>query len=141
MVFEHGYPPHITYVEDGVTQAAGHDAAMRLLGAERRPDAVLTTLDQLAMGVTAAVDELGLSVPGDVSVACLGDSAMITHCRVPITAVDLSPDELGQHAVDMLIDQIEGVATSVANQLVAGRIVLRASTLRDTTALACDDTG
>ena len=138
---ERGYPPHITYVEDGVTQAAGHDAAMRLLGAERRPDAVLTTLDQLAMGVTAAVDELGLSVPGDVSVACLGDSAMITHCRVPITAVDLSPDELGQHAVDMLIDQIEGVATSVANQLVAGRIVLRASTLRDTTAVACDDTG
>lgn len=98
----------------------------------RVPDTVLTTLDQLAKGVTVAVNELGLSVPGDVLVACLGDSAMITHCRVPITAVDLSPDELGRHAVDRLVDQIEGVATSIADQLVPDRLVLRASTISET---------
>jgi LacI family transcriptional regulator, repressor for deo operon, udp, cdd, tsx, nupC, and nupG len=80
------------------------------------------------MGVIAAVGELGRSVPGDVMVACLGDSAMITHSRVPITAVDLSPDELGRRAVDMLIDQIEGASPSPTNQLVPGRLLARAST-------------
>jgi DNA-binding LacI/PurR family transcriptional regulator len=53
---------------------------------------------------------------------------MITHSRVPITAVDLSPDELGRRAVDMLLDQIEGVSTSPVNQLVPGRLLVRAST-------------
>ncbi len=130
---EHGCEAHITYVEDGISQTAGREAAARLLRGEHRPDAVLTTLDQLALGVVAAVDELGSSVPGDVLVACLGDSAMITHSRVPITAVDLSPDELGRRAVDMLLDQIEGVSTSPVNQLIPGRLMVRASTTgRDT---------
>ena len=51
---------------------------------------------------------------------------MITHSRVPITAVDLSPDELGRRAVDMLIEQIAG--TPPPNQLVPGRLLVRAST-------------
>jgi DNA-binding LacI/PurR family transcriptional regulator len=125
---ERGYQAHVTYVDAGITQSAGHDAAARLLRGEHRPDAVLTTLDQLAIGVIAAVDEMGWSVPDDVLVATLGDSAMITHSRVPITAVDLSPDELGRRAVDMLIDQIEGVSASVTNQLVPGRLLVRHST-------------
>jgi DNA-binding LacI/PurR family transcriptional regulator len=125
---EHGYELHITYVDGGISQSAGHDAAIGLLRSDHRPDAVLTTLDQLAMGVIAAVDELGWSVPGDVLVACLGDSAMITHSRVPITAVDLSPDELGRRAVDMLIDQIEDAAAPT-NQLVPGRLLVRPSTI------------
>lgn len=125
---ERGYEPQIAFVDSGISQSAGNAAATGLLRGDRRPDAVLTTLDQLAMGVVAAVDHLGWSVPADVLVACLGDSAMITHSRVPITAVDLSPDELGQRAVDMLIDQIEGVSAPAKNQLVPGRLLLRAST-------------
>jgi DNA-binding LacI/PurR family transcriptional regulator len=125
---ERGYEAHVTYVDAGITQSAGHDAAARLLRGEHRPDAVLTTLDQLAIGVIAAVDEMGWSVPDDVLVATLGDSAMITHSRVPITAVDLSPDELGRSAVDMLIDQIEGVSASATNHLVPGRLLVRHST-------------
>jgi len=124
---EHGCRPHIVYVDAGISQIAGHDAAARLLRGDYRPDAVLTTLDQLAMGVIAAVEELGWSVPGDVRVASLGDSAMIAHSRVPITAVDLSPDELGRRAVDMLIDQIEGTSTPT-NCLLPGQLLVRAST-------------
>jgi DNA-binding LacI/PurR family transcriptional regulator len=47
---------------------------------------------------------------------------------VPITAVDLSPDELGRRAVDMLIDQIEDAAAPT-NQLVPGRLLVRPSTI------------
>jgi DNA-binding LacI/PurR family transcriptional regulator len=126
---EHGCEPHIAYVDAGISQTAGRDAAARLLRGDHRPDAVLATLDQLAMGVIVAVGELGWSVPGDVLVASLGDSAMITHSRVPITAVDLSPDELGRRAVDMLIEQIAGTSAPPANQLVPGRLLVRASTI------------
>jgi DNA-binding LacI/PurR family transcriptional regulator len=127
---DNGCEPHIAYVKDGISQSAGHDVAARLLRSASRPDGVLTTLDQLAMGVVTAVEELGWSVPGDVLIASLGDSAMIAHSRVPITAVDLSPDELGRRAVDMLVARIEGAAPPPANQLVPGRLLVRASTTR-----------
>lgn len=127
---EHGRRPQIAYVKDGISQAAGHDAAFRLLTGGERPDGVLTTLDQLAVGAVTAVTELGWSVPEDVLIASLGDSAMITHSRVPITAVDLCPDELGRRAVDMLVALIEGAAPPPENQLVPGRLLVRASTTR-----------
>lgn len=124
---ELGYRPQIVYADATVSEAAGHEAAGRLFRGKRRPDAVLTTLDQLAMGVVSAVEEIGWSVPDDVRVVSLGDSAMIAHSRVPITAVDLSPGELGRCAVDMLIDRIEGTS-SPANHMVPTRLLVRAST-------------
>ena len=126
---ERGYEAHVTYVDAGITQSAGHDAATRLLRGAHRPDAVLTTLDQLAIGVIAAVDEMGWSVPDDVLVATLGDSAMITHSRVPITAVDLSPDELGRSAVDML-DRSNRGSVDCPDESSGPRASLRCGTAR-----------
>jgi DNA-binding LacI/PurR family transcriptional regulator len=124
-----GCTPQIAYVDGGITEAAGRAAATRLLSSHPRPDAVLATLDQLALGVVTAVEELGWSVPTDVMVASLGDSAMIAHSRVPITAIDLAPDQMGSLAVDALIAGIEsGVAPP--NRVVPGRLVLRASSQR-----------
>jgi DNA-binding LacI/PurR family transcriptional regulator len=124
-----GCTPQIAYVDGAITEAAGRAAARRLLASDPRPDAVLATLDHLALGVATAAEELGFSVPEDVMVASLGDSAMITHSQVPITAIDLAPDELGSLAVDGLIAGIEsGVASP--NRVVAGRLVVRASSQR-----------
>lgn len=125
----HDCAPQIVYVAEGITEASGREAAKRLLSSDARPDAVLATLDQLALGVTTAVAELGWSVPDDVMVASLGDSAMITHSRVPITAIDLAPEQMGSVAVDMLIDRIESGQSS-PNRVVPGRLVPRASTQR-----------
>lgn len=125
----HSCAPHVAYVDEGITEASGRHAAARLLSSDARPDAVLATLDHLALGVTTAVDELGWSVPNDVMVASLGDSAMITHSRVPITALDLAPDQMGGLAVDMLIARIETGKAS-PNRVVPGRLVPRASSQR-----------
>ncbi len=125
----HRCNPHVVYVEGGITEVAGRDAAARLFATSVRPDAVLATLDHLALGVATAAAELELSIPGDVMVASLGDSAMIAHSRVPITAVDLAPVQVGTCAVDMLIDQIE-TGAAATDHVVPGRLIIRASTER-----------
>lgn len=125
----HRCATRIAYVDDGITEESGRAAARRLLSRRMRSDAVLATLDRLALGVTAAVEELGLSVPDDVLVAALGDSATIEHSKVPITAVDLMPQQIGAAAVDSLIARITG-GGKVPNQVVPGRLRPRASTDR-----------
>lgn len=125
----HRCATRIAYVDDGITEESGRAAARRLLSRRTRSDAVLATLDRLALGVTAAVEELGLSVPDDVLVAALGDSATIEHSKVPITAVDLMPQQIGAAAVDSLIARITG-GGKVPNQVVPGRLRPRASTDR-----------
>ncbi|WP_264020082.1 LacI family DNA-binding transcriptional regulator [Mycobacterium saskatchewanense] len=125
----HRCATRIAYVDDGITEESGRAAAKRLLSRRVRSDAVLATLDRLALGVTAAVEEVGLSVPEDVLVAALGDSATIKHSRVPITAVDLMPQQIGTAAVDSLIARITG-RVAVPNQVVPGHLRLRASTDR-----------
>ncbi|MEE6179398.1 LacI family DNA-binding transcriptional regulator [Mycobacterium sp. 050134] len=125
----HRCAARIAYVDDGITEESGRAAARRLLSRRTRSDAVLATLDRLALGVTAAVEELGLSVPDDVLVAALGDSATIEHSKVPITAIDLMPQQIGAVAVDSLIARITG-GRDVPNQVVPGRLRPRASTDR-----------
>lgn len=125
----HGCAPHIAYVDEGITEASGREAAKRLLSSRARPDAILATLDNLALGAAMAVEDLGRSVPGDVMVASVVDSAMITHSRIPITAIDLAPDRIGSAAVDMLISHIETGKAS-PNCIVPGHLVPRTSSLR-----------
>src|SRR5918998_87386 len=48
--------------------AEGVEAARVLLGMDPRPTALLATSDQLAFGVIEAAKDMGLAVPGDVSV-------------------------------------------------------------------------
>jgi DNA-binding LacI/PurR family transcriptional regulator len=125
----HRCATRIAYVDDGITEESGRIAVKQLLSSPTRSDAVLATLDHLALGVTAAVEELGLSVPDDILVAALGDSAMIRHSRVPITAIDLMPAQMRTAAIDSLIARINGGEVS-PNHVVPGRIVPRASSQR-----------
>jgi Transcriptional regulators len=54
----------------GSSIADGHAAGLRLLSlpAEARPTAIVAQSDLLALGVLRAAEELGLDVPGDVSI-------------------------------------------------------------------------
>src|SRR5918997_1829371 len=52
---------------------SGIDAGRALLAGRPRPTAILASTDQLALGVLQAAREVGLRVPGDVSVAGFDD--------------------------------------------------------------------
>ncbi|MCV7032396.1 LacI family DNA-binding transcriptional regulator [Mycobacterium sherrisii] len=125
----HRCASRISYVDGGSTEESGRAAAKRLLSGRGRSDAVLATLDRLALGVTAAAGELGLSIPDDVLVAALGDSTMIQHLPVPITAVDLMPAEMGAVAIDSLVARINGGDVALQT-IVPGRVLPRASSQR-----------
>ncbi|HEX2517373.1 MAG TPA: LacI family DNA-binding transcriptional regulator [Chloroflexota bacterium] len=88
-----------------LTMEGGEGAAGRLLDRPRaeRPTAIFAATDLLATGVLRAARQRGLSVPGDLSVVGLGDSALAEGVSPALTTVRLPLRELGALAMETLL--------------------------------------
>jgi LacI family transcriptional regulator len=83
-------------------------AATRDLLRTDRPRALICCNDRLALGAYQALEDAGLTVPGDVSVVSFDDHPLATWMRPKLTTVALPHYELGRKAVDVLFDEIAG---------------------------------
>ncbi|MBK3578711.1 LacI family DNA-binding transcriptional regulator [Streptomyces sp. MBT65] len=74
-----------------------------------------------------AFEQLGLRVPGDLSVTAICPDELAESVRVPVTSVALPAAELGSRAVELLMKKLGGKAVPDAT-LLAPRLTERAST-------------
>jgi DNA-binding LacI/PurR family transcriptional regulator len=109
--------------------AEGKVAAGRLLSEEPEPTALLVTSDQLALGVLEAAKEMGLSVPGDLSVAGFDDIPEAARTAPALTTVNQPHVEKGLLAGRLLVAQIDG-EEAPSPPLLPTRLVVRGSTAR-----------
>ena len=85
------------------TFASGVDAAHHFLSRRLRPTAVFASNDFMALGVLAAAQRLGLTVPGDLSIAGFDDSNAASLVWPSLTTVRQPMDEMARVAVETLI--------------------------------------
>lgn len=90
------------------TTAGGRRAAERIIAAGRVPRALVCANDQTAIGVMAALEQAGLSVPGDVAVTGFDGIQLGRHLRPGLTTVVQPMAALGDTAVAMLSERIGG---------------------------------
>ncbi|MGP9820824.1 LacI family DNA-binding transcriptional regulator [Salinarimonas sp. NSM] len=113
------------------TLEAGVAAASRLLDARARdpgpPTAVFASNDTMAIGLVGALQEAGLAVPGDVSVAGFDDIEFASMCRPALTTVRQPRRDLGRVAAEAMLATLAGRETSASGPL-ATELVVRAST-------------
>ncbi|ALH80901.1 LacI family DNA-binding transcriptional regulator [Sphingopyxis macrogoltabida] len=84
---------------------AGREASLELLrGAATLPDAIFAFNDEIAVGTIAAIRELGLSVPGDISVAGFDNSNIAELMWPPLTTVHQPIAGLAFRAVSIIAD-------------------------------------
>ncbi|MFB7653003.1 MULTISPECIES: LacI family DNA-binding transcriptional regulator [unclassified Streptomyces] len=84
--------------------AAGYRAARGLLTARERPTALFCFNDRMAAGAYRAATELGLSVPGDVSVVGFDNQELVCEALYPaLSTVQLPHYEMGARAVAQLL--------------------------------------
>jgi LacI family repressor for deo operon, udp, cdd, tsx, nupC, and nupG len=88
--------------------AAGRAATARLLRASPRPTAIAYTSDLLALAGLGVAHELGLAVPGDVSIAGFDDSPLASLSSPPLTTVRVDYAGFGEAAAGVLLAEIEG---------------------------------
>jgi DNA-binding LacI/PurR family transcriptional regulator len=93
--------------ERGLPALVGVEAGP-LLDLPEPPDAIVGMVERVAARVLAAARARGLEVPGDLLLASAMDSAECREGAIPITAIDLDPDALGEAAVRLLLARIRG---------------------------------
>jgi len=113
--------------DTGVAIADGHRGARRLLNLPDRPTALLARTDVLALGALQAARDLGLSVPGDLSVVGHDDIEMAALAAPALTTVAIDMERLGSVATAALLDRIEGADSPVV-QTIHAHLVVRQST-------------
>ncbi|MEV6303962.1 LacI family DNA-binding transcriptional regulator [Actinoplanes sp. NPDC051861] len=95
---------------------------------ERGATGLICASDVLALGSIRAARRLGLDVPDDVSVVGFDDSALMTCTDPPLTTVRQPIETMGQAAVDLLVNQIEGTGAEPDELLFEPELVVRGST-------------
>jgi len=103
-IAEAGCPPPRVVGAD-FTIPGGYRAAKQLLGdPHARPTAIVAASDEMAIGAILAARDLGLNVPGDVSIAGIDDHDLAEFFG--LTTVALHPTRQGERAVDALMSRL-----------------------------------
>lgn len=90
------------------TEESGYTLTRQILSEEDRPDALVTANDSMAIGAYRAIHELGLSIPDDIAVASFNDISVAQFMNPPLTTVHLPAQEIGETAVELLLEQAGG---------------------------------
>ena len=97
---------------------------------ERRADctAVAAGNDMLAVGCFAALEEVGLNCPADMSVVGFNDMPFIDRLRPPLTTIRFPHYQVGTEAAQLLLERIGGQGGPVRVIYLAPELVVRGST-------------
>lgn len=109
------------------TVESGYEAALKLLRAKGRPQALICSDDEVALGAVLAAEELGLSVPHDLAVTGWDDIMAARHARPALTTNRQPMRELGERAARALDELITGVRDTPAHLTLATELVIRSS--------------
>jgi len=133
--FERALTSHGLTLDDALiyrgdfTFASGVEAAHAMLGARRPPSAVFASNDDMALGVLAAAQRLGVEVPQDLSIVGFDDSPAASLVWPALTTVRQPVGEMATAAVEMLIrGDVVSDAASPPTRVLPHELIVRAST-------------
>ena len=112
------------------TEAAGAEAAERLLAATLDFTAIIAGNDLIALGVLGALARVGLSCPADVSLVGFNDLPLVDKLTPPLTTVRLPLREMGRLAAQSLLAQVTpgGVNGQATSTLLDVELAVRGTT-------------
>lgn len=110
------------------TEPSGYEAAATLLALRPRPAAVFAANDSMAVGLVGALNDAGVQVPQDLAVVGFDDTPIARYMTPALTTVHVDAFELGERALDRLLERASGGRGSPArHEIVPATLVVRAS--------------
>jgi DNA-binding LacI/PurR family transcriptional regulator len=106
-------------VEDGV------DAALSLVEAAERPDAIATVSDLIAVGVIRGLRSLGLRAGDEIRVVGFDDAPLSAHLDPPLTTVRQPLGEVARRVVERFLARLSDPDSPVVTQLLEPYLVVR----------------
>jgi LacI family transcriptional regulator len=119
--------PDLIYRGD-YTVEAGYDAMHYFATLSKRPTAVIASNDVCALGVQDAASELGLSIPGDLSLLGCDDIDLARLRRINLSTLHLPKREMGAAAAELLMRRIQSKRPPTPREIIIPtKLVLRES--------------
>jgi LacI family transcriptional regulator len=121
-------------IDDSLIQVGGYDAessaaAIRhLLQRDDRPTAIFAANDVSAIAVLHVASDLGLSIPGDLSVIGFDNIPESALSNPALTTIDQSIQELGYEATLMLMRLIDDPDSGPTHVTLPTELIVRATT-------------
>jgi LacI family transcriptional regulator len=89
-----------------------HGDALALLHSDGRPTAIIALGTRILAGVLRAARDLGLSVPGGLSVMSVGDTDLAAVHSPAITSLRWRLEDVGRAAAELLLQRLRGDASN-----------------------------
>lgn len=126
----HGVEVEIRRARGAPTESEGFARATELLNLPEPPDAMYATYGRLAFGAAVAADALNVGVPDELKLVMTAtESATANTSPVPLTAINLNPDQIGRRAAELLVALVEDTDAKPPAPIPT-RLVARTSTRR-----------
>ncbi len=113
---------------------SGLASARKLLSLTPPPTAIFASNDPMATGVLSAAHEMGIGVPGELSVAGFDDSPLARHAWPSLTTVRQPIQEVARLATEELVKRLRSRSDGDSNHCLQAELVRRASTASPTPA-------
>ena len=101
-----------------------------VLRRDDRPDAFFAVNDDTAIGILYTAKRMGFRVPEDISVCGFTNGERAIACDPMLTTVEQRGHMVGEEAVDILVDHVEGITPmdKITKKVVRTRLVVRGTT-------------
>lgn len=124
---EAGLTPH-AMIDGMYSRETAGDAAREICCGQDRPDAIFVGNDHMAFGVMDVLrHELGLSIPGDVSIVGYDDVPLASWPVYDLTTIRQPVRRMVEATIEALLTQIEGGKTAPAKIRIDGPLIIRGS--------------
>ena len=115
-------------VQGDNTFASGRRSGSRLLDARRPPTAIFCANDHMAAGAMQAAHNLGLAIPGGLSIAGFDDLPIAGQIWPPLSTVRQPLRDMGYEAARLLLQRLHGASPDTCKIVVPSELVVRSST-------------
>ena len=124
-----GMEVETVYNPGGVSSAAsGYQLARKALAGPLPQTAVFAPSDAMALGVLQAADELGVDVPGRISLLGYDDIEYASLPKIRLSTLAQPTDALAENAVRLLLDLVDSNGPeSYTHRLISPRLVERST--------------
>jgi len=111
-----------------LTREDAYAKAKQLMSLPKPPDAIFAVNDPVAIECMRVIQSIGLKIPFHVGLVGFNNEQPITELLNPnLTSVIIPAKKMGQHAAQILIDQIEQENVRIIHEILPCELVVRES--------------
>ncbi len=113
-------------------QENGYVETKLLVNLADPPTAIFATSDLITLGALTALAEEGLEIPRDMSMIAFDDFDFAPHLRCPLSVVWQPKEMMGELAVKLLVEQLNGERRDPKRVILRPKLIVRDSVARRT---------